>query len=84
MLILYLLNPPPCPSPQSCGVQDPVNFGFLDPPPSDHMAAALAKLRQQEALDTCVGGRGERLTPLGVVLASLPVDVHIGKMMVRA
>ena len=47
------------------------------------MAAALAKLRQQEALDARGGGRGERLTPLGVVLASLPVDVHIGKMMVR-
>ena len=56
---------------------DPRSFGFVDTPPTDALAAAIAGLQAAAALDAA-----EALTPLGAALAMLPVDVHIGKRLV--
>uniref|UniRef100_A0A803TJM1 RNA helicase n=1 Tax=Anolis carolinensis TaxID=28377 RepID=A0A803TJM1_ANOCA len=47
----------------------------MDPPSSDMVLLAIKHLMQLNALD-----RQEELTPLGVHLARLPVEPHIGKM----
>lgn len=60
----------------------PKTFSFLDPPPETSMTKAITNLCEHEALIIDTFGRGEKLTSLGKVLASLPVDVHIGKIMV--
>jgi ATP-dependent RNA helicase DHX29 len=49
--------------------------GCLDAPPSGLILTAIASLQQLQALDA-----DEALTPLGMHLAHLPVDVHLGKM----
>ncbi|KAF3693268.1 putative ATP-dependent RNA helicase DHX34 [Channa argus] len=56
---------------------DPLSFVFIDPPPAASIQTALTYLKEQGALDSC----GE-LTPIGTLLAQLPVDVVIGKMLV--
>ncbi|RUS29602.1 P-loop containing nucleoside triphosphate hydrolase protein [Jimgerdemannia flammicorona] len=47
----------------------------LDPPPTTAVQNAIDSLVEVQALTSA-----ERLTPLGVHLSNLPVDVHIGKM----
>eukprot|EP00873_Tetraselmis_striata_P028313 jgi/Tetstr1/448577/TSEL_035826.t1 len=59
------------------GGMDPRRFGFIDPPPLEGVEAAIGALKAAQALD-----ERETLTPLGAILASLPVDIHIGKMLV--
>ncbi|KAI3354044.1 hypothetical protein L3Q82_018599 [Scortum barcoo] len=56
---------------------DPLSFVFIDPPPASSIQTAVTYLKEQGALDS----RGE-LTSIGSLLAQLPVDVVIGKMMV--
>ncbi|KAM9732826.1 LOW QUALITY PROTEIN: putative ATP-dependent RNA helicase DHX34 [Menidia menidia] len=56
---------------------DPLSFVFIDPPPAASIQTAVAYLKEQGALDH----RGE-LTAIGTLLAQLPVDVVIGKMLV--
>lgn len=56
---------------------DPLSFVFIDPPPAASIQTAVTYLKEQGALD----GRGE-LTSIGSLLAQLPVDVVIGKMLV--
>ncbi|TKS80720.1 putative ATP-dependent RNA helicase DHX34 [Collichthys lucidus] len=56
---------------------DPLSFVFIDPPPAASIQTAVTYLKEQGALDT----RGE-LTSIGSLLAQLPVDVVIGKMLV--
>lgn len=58
---------------KSMGLGDPRSFTFIDPPPAASLQTALTYLTQQGALDSC----GE-LTPIGRLLAQLPVDVVIG------
>ncbi|XP_020637590.3 ATP-dependent DNA/RNA helicase DHX36 [Pogona vitticeps] len=48
---------------------------LMDPPSSDAVLLSIKNLMQLNALD-----RHEELTPLGVHLARLPVEPHIGKM----
>ncbi|NXB97960.1 DHX36 helicase, partial [Orthonyx spaldingii] len=48
---------------------------LMDPPSSDAVKLAINHLMELNALD-----RQEELTPLGVHLARLPVEPHIGKM----
>ncbi|XP_001605582.2 putative ATP-dependent RNA helicase DHX57 isoform X1 [Nasonia vitripennis] len=48
---------------------------MLEPPPVDNINAAIKRLQYVGALDP-----GSMLTPLGYHLASLPVDVRIGKL----
>ncbi|XP_066540276.1 probable ATP-dependent RNA helicase DHX34 [Hoplias malabaricus] len=62
---------------KSMGLGDPLSFPFIDPPPASSIQTAVTYLKEQGALDV----RGE-LTPIGRLLAQLPVDVVIGKMLV--
>ncbi|XP_041796850.1 probable ATP-dependent RNA helicase DHX34 [Chelmon rostratus] len=56
---------------------DPLSFVFIDPPPASSIQTAVTYLKEQGALDC----RSE-LTSIGSLLAQLPVDVVIGKMLV--
>ncbi|XP_037533575.1 probable ATP-dependent RNA helicase DHX34 [Nematolebias whitei] len=62
---------------KSMSLGDPLSFVFIDPPPTASIQTAVTYLREQGALD----GRNE-LTSIGSLLAQLPVDVVIGKMLV--
>ncbi|CAK6957912.1 probable ATP-dependent RNA helicase DHX34 [Scomber scombrus] len=62
---------------KSMHLGDPLSFVFIDPPPAASIQAAVTYLKEQGALDS----RGE-LTSIGSLLAQLPVDVVIGKMLV--
>ncbi|XP_019717053.1 putative ATP-dependent RNA helicase DHX34 [Hippocampus comes] len=62
---------------KSMGLGDPLSFVFIDPPPAASIQTAITYLKEQGALDhQC------ELTTIGSVLAQLPVDVVIGKMLV--
>ncbi|XP_068601686.1 probable ATP-dependent RNA helicase DHX34 [Brachionichthys hirsutus] len=56
---------------------DPLSFIFIDPPPAASIQTAVTYLKEQGALD-----RHSELTSIGSLLAQLPVDVVIGKMLV--
>lgn len=62
---------------KSMDLGDPLSFVFIDPPPAASIQTAVTYLKDQGALDS----RGE-LTCIGSLLAQLPVDVVIGKMLV--
>ncbi|XP_046892313.1 probable ATP-dependent RNA helicase DHX34 [Hypomesus transpacificus] len=62
---------------KSMSLGDPLSFVFIDPPPVSSIQTAVTYLRQQGALDSY----GD-LTNIGSLLAQLPVDVVIGKMLV--
>ncbi|NXG39102.1 DHX34 helicase, partial [Dromaius novaehollandiae] len=62
---------------KSMGLGDPRTFPFLEPPPLSSLETAVRYLRDQGALD-----EAEDLTPIGNLLAQLPVDVVVGKMLV--
>ncbi|NWZ59808.1 DHX34 helicase, partial [Haliaeetus albicilla] len=62
---------------KSMGLGDPRTFPFLEPPPSSSLEMAVRYLKDQGALD-----EAEDLTPIGNLLAQLPVDVVVGKMLV--
>ncbi|XP_023142712.1 probable ATP-dependent RNA helicase DHX34 [Amphiprion ocellaris] len=62
---------------KSMGLGDPLSFVFIDPPPTASIQTAVVYLKDQGALDS----RGD-LTSIGSLLAQLPVDVVIGKMLV--
>ncbi|ERE59584.1 putative ATP-dependent RNA helicase DHX34, partial [Cricetulus griseus] len=53
-------------------VGDPRTFPFIEPPPPASLETAILYLRDQGALDS-----SEALTPIGSLLAQLPVDVVI-------
>ncbi|XP_054884372.1 probable ATP-dependent RNA helicase DHX34 [Poeciliopsis prolifica] len=62
---------------KSMDLGDPLSFVFIDPPPTASIQTAVTYLKEQGALDS----HGE-LTSIGKLLAQLPVDVVIGKMLV--
>ncbi|XP_027487846.1 probable ATP-dependent RNA helicase DHX34, partial [Corapipo altera] len=62
---------------KSMGLGDPRTFPFLEAPPPASLATALRYLQDQGALD-----EHENLTPIGHLLAHLPVDVVVGKVLV--
>ncbi|NXK43497.1 DHX34 helicase, partial [Piprites chloris] len=62
---------------KSMGLGDPRTFPFLEAPPPASLAAAIRYLQDQGALD-----ERENLTPIGHLLAHLPVDVVVGKVLV--
>ncbi|XP_061244779.1 probable ATP-dependent RNA helicase DHX34 isoform X2 [Bos javanicus] len=62
---------------KSMSVGDPRTFPFIEPPPPTSLETAILYLRDQGALDS-----SEALTPIGSLLAQLPVDVVIGKMLI--
>nr|XP_044989840.1 probable ATP-dependent RNA helicase DHX34 [Jaculus jaculus]XP_044989841.1 probable ATP-dependent RNA helicase DHX34 [Jaculus jaculus]XP_044989842.1 probable ATP-dependent RNA helicase DHX34 [Jaculus jaculus] len=62
---------------KSMSVGDPRTFPFIEPPPPASLETAILYLQDQGALDS-----SEALTPIGCLLAQLPVDVVIGKMLI--
>ncbi|KAM9367141.1 putative ATP-dependent RNA helicase DHX34 [Phaethornis superciliosus] len=62
---------------KNMGLGDPRSFPFLEPPPPASLETSLRYLKDQGALDD-----SEDLTPIGNLLAQLPVDVVVGKMLV--
>lgn len=59
---------------KSTNVGDPRTFPFIEPPPPASLETAILYLQDQGALDS-----SEALTPIGSLLAQLPVDVVIGE-----
>lgn len=59
---------------KSMSMGDPRTFPFIEPPPPASLETAILYLRDQGALDS-----SESLTPIGSLLAQLPVDVVIGE-----
>eukprot|EP00795_Rhopilema_esculentum_P012353 gene12353-3006_t len=59
------------------GLRDPMKFPFIESPPKSSLEGATFFLKQQNALseEGC-------LTPIGKMLAQLPVDVVVGKMLI--
>ncbi|XP_057317532.1 ATP-dependent RNA helicase A protein-like [Hydractinia symbiolongicarpus] len=49
----------------------------MEPPPMDAVVESLALLKEMEALDG-----NEHLTPLGFILAKLPIEPRLGKMII--
>ncbi|CAN9511628.1 unnamed protein product [Ophioblennius macclurei] len=62
---------------KSMSLGDPLSFVFIDPPPASSIQTAVTYLKEQGALDS-----RSQLTSIGTLLAQLPVDVVIGKMLV--
>ncbi|XP_055541784.1 probable ATP-dependent RNA helicase DHX34 [Wyeomyia smithii] len=60
----------------SMGLPDARLFPFVEPPLSESIENAITNLKQHEALTA-----NEKLTPLGIALAKIPVDIGIGKML---
>lgn len=60
----------------SLGLRDATLFPFIEPPQKSNLVNAIHFLKDQNALNN----EGE-LTPLGKMLAKLPVDICIGKML---
>ena len=58
----------------SMGLPDVRKFPFLEPPPVEAIEESVMVLKNQNALND-----DESLTPIGSMLANLPVDVVIGK-----
>ncbi|XP_052792364.1 probable ATP-dependent RNA helicase DHX34 [Mya arenaria] len=61
----------------SMGLPDPRKFPFIEPPSLESLDNAVIFLRDQGALH-----QDESLTPIGLMLSKLPVDVVIGKMLI--
>ncbi|KAI8064692.1 P-loop containing nucleoside triphosphate hydrolase protein [Gongronella butleri] len=61
---------------KAMGLGDPREFDFIQPPPLASIEASLVLLQNLGALD-----QDEEITALGQVLANLPVDAVIGKML---
>ncbi|CAI7996256.1 Probable ATP-dependent RNA helicase DHX34 [Geodia barretti] len=59
------------------GVSDVRKFPFIEPPSLSNIETSLAFLKEQGALYW-----NERLTPIGRMLAQLPVDIVVGKMLI--
>jgi ATP-dependent RNA helicase A len=49
----------------------------IEPPPLDAVTEAIIQLTEMDALDV-----GEELTPLGKILARLPIEPRLGKMII--
>lgn len=61
----------------SMGLPDVRQFPFIEPPPRESLEESVMVLKAQNALNN-----DESLTVIGQMLANLPVDVCIGKMLI--
>lgn len=61
----------------SMGLPDARKFPFLEPPSLQSIEQAIRSLKEQSAIT-----ENEELTPMGQMLAKLPVDISIGKMLI--
>ncbi|KAF2640243.1 P-loop containing nucleoside triphosphate hydrolase protein [Massarina eburnea CBS 473.64] len=64
---------------KSLGIEDLINFDFMDPPSPDALIAALESLYEQGAI-----GADGRLTKLGRQLNEFPMDIRMSKAIVAA
>lgn len=64
---------------KTLGINDLINFDFLDPPPHEMLVIALEQLYALGALNH----RGE-LTKLGRKMAEFPLDPMMGKMLLAS
>lgn len=65
---------------KAIGIQDPVSFGFLTPPPRSHLEAAKLTLKALGALNHL-----DELTPdFGIPMAELPVESALGRMLMAS
>lgn len=64
---------------KSLGINDLINFDFMDPPPSETMFRALEQLYALGALND----KGE-LTTMGRKMAEFPVDPMLAKMIIQS
>lgn len=63
----------------SMGLKNVRKFPFIEPPSDESIDHSLMYLIEQNALD-----ENEQLTSMGRMLAELPVDIQIGKMLIMA
>ena len=61
---------------KSMGIDDVRNFPFIETPSEQSMNEAIDCLVNHQALD----GGSEKISPLGGMLAQLPVDVAVGEI----
>lgn len=62
----------------SMGLPDARKFPFIEPPPPESLENSILVLKEQGAMT-----EDERLTTMGKMLANLPVDVSIGKILIN-
>lgn len=65
----------------SLGISDLVNFPFPDPPQKRYFHAALVNLHQLNAITEI---QNPKLTRLGRILAHLPIDPRLGRILLAA
>ncbi|MBA3573876.1 MAG: ATP-dependent RNA helicase HrpA, partial [Pseudonocardiales bacterium] len=66
------------------GVGDVATFPFLEPPDRRQVADGVALLQELGALDPSEPDSRKRLTPVGRILAQLPVDPRLARMVLEA
>lgn len=64
----------------SLGLSDISNFPFLEQPSKQSLSDSIEKLKFVGAVE--MNDDGLVLTPLGDSLSQLPVDIHVGKMLI--
>jgi ATP-dependent RNA helicase DHX8/PRP22 len=64
---------------KAMGINDLINFDFMDPPPAQTMLQALETLYALSALDN-----EGLLTPLGRKMADFPMDPQLAKMLIAS
>ncbi|GAB3105471.1 ATP-dependent RNA helicase HrpA [Lysobacter terrae] len=60
------------------------DFPFLEPPDPRAIADGWQQLAELGAVDIDAAGGGRRMTPIGKLMARLPVDVKLARMLVAA
>lgn len=66
------------------GLGDVRRFPFIDPPDPRQIADGVRLLEELGALESTGAGRPGRLTPVGRIVARLPVDPRLARMIVEA
>ncbi|GMH44162.1 hypothetical protein BSKO_12096 [Bryopsis sp. KO-2023] len=64
---------------KAMGVEDPISFEFIDPPPRPALLRSLELLLAIDALDD-----NRMLTRLGKIMSRLPLDPMFGKVLIAA
>jgi HrpA-like RNA helicase len=64
---------------KAIGIEDVESFEFIDPPDKEALKQAIETLKALGALD-----ENERITKIGEIMADLPLEPHIARMVVEA
>jgi ATP-dependent helicase HrpA len=68
----------------SLGLGDAESFPFIDPPDARAIRDGITLLEELDAVDPGQAGTDGWLTPLGLQLASIPIDPKLGRMLLEA